>query len=160
MNELEALLTPPSKSTPLPLVLLSKVEHLSSLTFHIKFGNQDFVQFSLSDGFFGAVQKLADGDILCTRSSCMGRENWNIQGWITNFNFGFRWKYYAKALASNIIKKRGYHGLMKLDHNFAMLQDKQRTDLIAKISLYCFLGGCATNSLLDVRSSLIPLSMS
>ncbi|KAI5069502.1 hypothetical protein GOP47_0015803 [Adiantum capillus-veneris] len=76
VNELEALLTPAAKSTPLPIVVLAK-----------------------------------------TKSSLM-----------------------ATFLALDQIVWAGRTGIYK---------NKERTELISKISLYCFLGGCSTSSLLE-----------
>lgn len=81
VNELEALIAPSAKSTPLPLVLLAK-----------------------------------------SKSSLM-----------------------ATFLALDQIVWAGRTGIYK---------DKERTELISKISLYCFLGGCATNSLLELAELL------
>lgn len=81
VNELEALIAPSAKSTPLPLVLLAK-----------------------------------------SKSSLM-----------------------ATFLLLDQIVWAGRTGIYK---------NKERTELISKISLYCFLGGCTTNSLLELAELL------
>lgn len=81
VNQLESLLAPPAKSTPLPLVILAK-----------------------------------------SKSSLM-----------------------ATFLALDQIVWAGRTGIYN---------NKERTELISKISLYCFLGGCTTNSLLELAELL------
>lgn len=82
VNELEALLTPPGKTAPLPLVLLGKSKN------------------SLMASFF-----LLDQVVWAGRT-----------------------------------------GIYK---------NKERTELISKLSLYCYLGGCTCNSLLELLHLLV-----
>lgn len=138
INDLHGLISPPAPGTPIPLILLGKVNTHSLFLWSLSYSCVTRLTVLVI-----SVKKYIAINFLVSGSICVAWKDRDLQGI----------KSFVLCSRSVFLEMRQWRENV-LRFLFCFTQNKERTELLGRISLFCWMGSSICTTLVEVTSHL------